>query len=115
MSSHEEGLTFLVDWYVAHREDDWSYGTIPAGTYGGINIRNIGNPGWAIDIPLEGTELEGIVVDWVEWEASAHAWMFWRSTGTLFEARCGASDLDRALRAFKDFAQNHAQYRGTEG
>lgn len=49
-------------------------------------------------------EREGVVTDWHKDEESEHMWLHWRSTGQMFEARCGPTDLPRALTAFQDFA-----------
>ncbi|MFC5268513.1 Imm53 family immunity protein [Kribbella qitaiheensis] len=65
------------------------------------------NPGWVLDVRIEDTELEGVVVDWHKIDDSEQSWIYWRSTGSMFEARCGSGDLTRALDAFREFVRTH--------
>ena len=89
-------LDFLIEWFARQCDGDWEHGL-------GISIGTLDNPGWMIDIRLEGTELEGAVVDWVESEESETQWLHWCSTGLDFKARCGPRDLERALASFEAF------------
>ena len=52
------------------------------------------------------TEMEGAVAEWHREEASEHVWLHWRSTGEMFEARCGPNGLELALAAFQAFAES---------
>ncbi|MGK2854524.1 MAG: Imm53 family immunity protein [Microbacteriaceae bacterium] len=74
----------------------------------GIRIETLDNPGWAIDVRIADTGLEGLAADWHHDERSEHVWLHWRSTGQTFEARCGPTDLPRALAAFQDFATSQS-------
>jgi hypothetical protein len=97
----DNALDFLVGWFAAHCNDDWEHDT-------GIRIETLDNPGWAIDIRTEDTELEGVIVDWQRTEDD-DTWLHWRSTGLAFEARCGPGDLQLALLSFRTFAESHAR------
>ena len=88
---------FLVEWFARQCDGDWEHDL-------GIRIQTLDNPGWAVDILIEGTDLEGALVDWVKSEESELRWLHWRSTGLMFEARCGPRDLERALATFEAFA-----------
>ena len=92
-------LTFLTKWFDAHCNGEWEHDL-------GVRIESLDNPGWALDVRIEDTNLEGAVSDWQRDEKSEHAWLHWRSTGLMFEARCGPRDLARALAAFEDFASS---------
>lgn len=91
------GLQHLVEWFARHCDGDWEHDS-------GIRIETLDNPGWAIRIRLDDTELEGVRADWVVWEKDERRWLHWRSTGSHFEASCGPKELERALAAFEGFA-----------
>lgn len=93
-------MSFLVDWFASQCDGDWEHDT-------GIQIETLDNPGWSVDIRIEDTDLQGIEIDWVQLEEDESRWLFWRSTGLQFQARCGARDLERALAAFEAFASQH--------
>ncbi|MDQ7778906.1 MAG: Imm53 family immunity protein, partial [Planctomycetota bacterium] len=44
-------LIELQKWFAGHCNGDWEHGA-------GITITTLDNPGWGVDISLEGTELE---------------------------------------------------------
>ena len=94
-----DGLAFITEWYQRHCDGDWEHDF-------GVSVDTIDNPGWSVNVDLVGTELENMVVDWIKDGAEDdEVWLFWRSTGVKFEAACGAGDLDRALKAFRHFAE----------
>jgi len=90
-------LTFLTTWFTAQCDEDWEHDL-------GITIATLDNPGWAVNIRVGDTNLEGEEADWHREEESDAVWLHWRSTGEMFEARCGPNDLERALAAFQAFA-----------
>lgn len=96
-------LKFLTDWFVQRCDGEWEHDT-------GIRIATLDNPGWAIDIRIAETDLEGVTVDWVRADLTENRWLHWRSTGIMFEARCGAGDLEWALEAFREFASSSSAY-----
>jgi hypothetical protein len=91
-------LSFLTAWFAAQCDGDWEHDL-------GIRIATLDNPGWAVDIRLGDTKLAGTVVDWQRVDEGDDVWLHWRSTGDMFEARCGPTDLARALATFQAFAQ----------
>src|SRR3954470_10755305 len=92
-----EPFEFLTAWFAEHCDGDWEHDE-------GIRLETLDNPGWALDVRTEDTELQGRVIDWVKDDQSEEEWLYWRSTGTKFEVRCGVMDLPRAVQAFQDFA-----------
>jgi hypothetical protein len=94
-------FVFLTEWFMAQCNGDWEHDE-------GIRIETLDNPGWALDVRIANTELEGSVTDWHRDETSEHVWVHWRSTGQAFEARCGPKDLARALAAFQAFATSQS-------
>lgn len=92
-------LDFMTAWFAQQCDGDWEHDL-------GIRIETLDNPGWALDIRLGDTGLEGIATDWEREEASEGDWLHWRSTGDMFEARCSPTNLSRALGAFQTFASS---------
>lgn len=66
----DDPLSFLVDWYDRHCDGDWEH-------YAGVRISTLANPGWAVDVCLADTELDGAVVEWVK-QDDGESWLFWR-------------------------------------
>lgn len=93
-------LDYLIAWFAAHCDGDWEHDV-------GVRIASLDNPGWSVDIRIEDTELDGVTIDWVVAEESDDAWLHWRTTGRMFEARCGVSDLARVLDAFRELAESY--------
>jgi len=87
----------LESWYVDQCDGDWEHGL-------GITIESLDNPGWMLRINIEATSLDQSGFDWVKIERSDLDWVFYRSTGRLFEAACGPQNLEEAIRLFLDFA-----------
>jgi hypothetical protein len=61
-------LEFLQDWYKSQCNGDWEHNH-------GIKIETLDNPGWYINIDLEDTEFENIIVNEEE-EISDTNWFF---------------------------------------
>lgn len=97
-------LDFLISWFAAHCDGDWEHDL-------GIRLETLDNPGWAIDVRIADTELEGLTAPWQQTEVSDNDWLHWRSTGAAFEARCGPQNLHQALAAFEQFA--HGRHSST--
>jgi hypothetical protein len=95
----ERELDYLSHWFASHCDGDWEHEV-------GIKIATLDNPGWSLNIRIEDTELWGVVVDWTRVDEDDDSWLHWRSTGSMFEARCGPRDLGRALEAFHHFADS---------
>lgn len=98
----DSALDFLVRWFEIHCDGDWEHDL-------GIRIATLDNPGWALDVRIEDTELHGVVADWERTDVSDDEWIHWRSTGLAFEARCGLRGLPGALLAFQTFAESRGR------
>ena len=87
----------LERWYEAQCDGDWEHEF-------GIRISNLDNPGWAVDIPLEGTPLEGRAFTAIEDMAPERTWISCKVVEGEFRGRGGAPMLGRILRAFLEWA-----------
>ncbi len=56
---------------------------------------------------MEEADLAGQVLDWVRQDESDTVWLHYMSDGRQFTAACGPRELDRALAAFKWFAEKY--------
>jgi hypothetical protein len=61
-------LKWLENWYTDNCDGDWEH------CYG-IKITTLDNPGWAIDIRLEGTHLEDINFETLKVDRSDLDWL----------------------------------------
>ncbi|WP_457028213.1 Imm53 family immunity protein [Kitasatospora sp. P5_F3] len=92
-------LGFLTSWYADQCDGDWEH------EYG-IRIETLDNPGWSVELDLEGTGLDGVVLDRIE-STQGDSWLQAWSDGSVFHLRCGPADLGRGLATFRDFAGLH--------
>jgi hypothetical protein len=91
----------LSEWYLRHCNGNWEHGF-------GFHIRTLDNPGIAIDINLEGTELQEVSFPEIKDDYdSKDRWLMCRRTDTLFEARGAATRFEDMLRIFLDWADAH--------
>jgi len=98
-----DSLHPLTQWFMNHCDGDWEHDL-------GIRVQTLDNPGWALDVRIEDTELEGRTADWSRRDDDS-GWLHWRSTGVMFEARCGPSELGAAIEAFILFASSSSDAR----
>lgn len=89
-------LTWLQAWYSAQCDGDWEHGS-------GIKIETLDNPGWWVEIDLEGTSLEAAQLERVEMRRSADDWSVTWLDGATFHAACGPANLTEALHTFRRF------------
>ena len=96
MSALEE----LGQWYEAQCDEDWEH-------HFGVSIRTLDNPGWSVWVDLAGTHLENVPFDSVIAEESEREWMHCKTRDRRFEGYGGPTDLERIIRTFLDWAQEH--------
>lgn len=93
-------LIELQEWRSRHCNGDWEHGH-------GIKITTLDNPGWALDIFLEETELENRELARVEIERSKDNWIWCWTEGHFFRARGGSENLDEMIRYFLQWAKSN--------
>jgi hypothetical protein len=91
-------LEELEAWYESQCDGDWEHEFGP-------RIETLDNPGWLVDIPLEGTPLEGRAFEPVEDLAPSRTWIVCKVSENTFRGRGGAPMLGRILRVFLDWAR----------
>lgn len=50
----DDTLTWLMAWYARQCDEEWEHSF-------GVTIETLDNPGWSVDIDLEGTAMEGVM------------------------------------------------------
>ncbi len=86
-------LKELERWYLSNCDGDWEHSF-------GIKIETIDNPGWRIDISLQGTPWEGIRFDRVVIERDENDWIHCKIENEVFLGACGPTNLDEVLELF---------------
>lgn len=92
-------LSWLQQWYEAQCDGDWEHGH-------GIEISNIDNPGWSLNIPLEGTDLEGRQFEELRQGEDERNWIICRVRNGRFEGRGGALNLETLIKTFREWAED---------
>lgn len=87
----------LANWYRLQCDGDWEHGE-------GIRISTLDNPGWAVDIPLEGTDLEDKSYDPTKIERSEHDWLHCFVKDGRFRIRCSLFNLEEGVNCFLSWA-----------
>jgi hypothetical protein len=91
-------LEKLEEWYGTQCDDEWEH------SYG-VKIETIDNPGWQIDIDLEGTSLSGKQFDEVKLERDYVDWVDCRVIDNCFEGRGGPKNLKEIILLFLSWAE----------
>lgn len=90
---------FLQSWYASSCDGDWEHSF-------GIKIENLDNPGWVIEIDLEGTSLENKTFKGYDREGDdENDFVLCKIENRKFIGVNGVKNLDETLRIFKEFAE----------
>ncbi|NOU93165.1 rhodanese-related sulfurtransferase [Paenibacillus sp. LMG 31456] len=90
-------LKWLEHWYSEYCDGDWEH------SYG-IKITTLDNPGWAIDIRLEGTLLENKDFQILNIERTDVDWIYCNVSENLFKGRGGSRNLEEILLVFQEWS-----------
>jgi hypothetical protein len=96
MSANQE-LEALQTWYRSQCDGDWEH------TYG-VKIETLDNPGWAVLVDLELTELQDRPFSAVQLERSEADWIHARVRDQKWEAFGGPLNLPEMLALFNSWA-----------
>jgi hypothetical protein len=92
-------LPELQKWYASNCDGEWEHAF-------GIEIGTLDNPGWAVTIDLEETNLEGKEFRRVEDNTSAQSWIVCWVEGEKFHGAGDPGKLERILQTFIDWAKS---------
>jgi len=90
-------LEEIQRWYEAQCDGDWEHEF-------GVKIGTLDNPGWTVDIDLEGTSLEGRGFYPTKDMTHERDWLFCEVSEGLWRGAGGPRMLGHILRAFLDWA-----------
>lgn len=90
-------LRDLQVWYAAHCDGDWEH-------VSGVRIASLDNPGWSLQVDLEGTELEHRLFDPVVDEGHQR-WVHMKVTKSVWQGACDPLGLERMIEAFLAWAR----------
>lgn len=89
----------LEAWYASNCDGDWEHQF-------GVRIESLDNPGWSVDINLEGTSLDRKEFSARRIERSSSDWLDCRVDATTFKGRGGPSNLGEILSTFVEWARS---------
>lgn len=96
-------ITFLQDWYRSQCNGKWEHGF-------GIEISSLDNPGWYVEVDLEGTALEAKLMESIKIAEDGGGWMNCFLREKKFIGSGDPSKLERILRCFQTFADSHGGF-----
>ena len=94
-----EVLSEFQNWYNAQCNGEWENNH-------GIDIDTLDNPGWIVQIDIEGTSHEKVDFSEVHDVDSEVDWMHCRVRDERFEIACSALRLEEGLRVFLDWVRD---------
>jgi hypothetical protein len=100
-------ITELQSWYLAQCDGDWEHQS-------GIRVGTLDNPGWAFDVDLSETSLNGRAFTEISYgvgvdaDASGDEWLVCRIVDGKFEGRGAPEQLEEMISIFLSWA-NGAQ------
>jgi hypothetical protein len=90
-------LKWLENWYSENCDGDWEHGY-------GVKIDTLDNPGWAIDIHLDGTLLEGKDFQIIKIDRTDMDWVYCNVSDKIFKGRGGVRNLEELLVIFQEWS-----------
>ena len=94
-----DDMLWLINWYKSQCNGDWEH------CYG-VRISSLDNPGWRLSISLNETGLEYKKFEDIEIERTESDWIHCFIREQCFEAACGVSNLNEAIKIFHDWVES---------
>ncbi|WP_339726892.1 immunity 53 family protein [Maribacter stanieri] len=88
-------LDWIQDWFKENCDGDWEHGEV-------IQITNIDNPGWEVEIDISNTSIASMNLDWILNETSKQDWYGVKIAGQKFTAAGDIGKLKFLLGLFKE-------------
>lgn len=90
------GLVLLEKWFAARCDGEWEQ------RYG-VRIDSLDNPGWSLEIDLDGTPAESRTLARNMIERDENCWIHYWVEQKQFQARTGLRNLGEAIQIFVDW------------
>ena len=95
-----DSMKWLQSFYLSQCNGDWEHGY-------GIRIVTLDNPGWSVEIHLEGTSLDGLPFDEIDQSfRSDHDWVICSVAERVFTGCGGPCNLEEILTIFRTWVEN---------
>jgi hypothetical protein len=88
----------LETWYAGNCDGDWEHEL-------GVRLGTLDNPGWLLDIDLEGTPLQGRAFSRVQEDRTENDWVRCWVEANVFKGRGGPRNLGDLLRIFTSWTE----------
>ncbi|WP_405400891.1 immunity 53 family protein [Maribacter sp. Asnod2-G09] len=88
-------LDWIQDWFKDNCDGDWEHGEV-------IQITNIDNPGWEVEIDISNTSIASMNLDWILNETSKQDWYGVKIANQKFTAAGDPDKLKFLLNLFKE-------------
>ena len=98
MKDSNETLRELQDWYAAQCDEWWEHEF-------GVSITTMDNPGWSVEIDLDGTLLETRQFETIERDEESKNWLVCKVQNCKFIAYGGPSQLQEMIEIFLAWAK----------
>lgn len=95
-------LSWLQAWYAANCDSDWEH------QYG-VRIGTIDNPGWSVEIDLDGTPLDGMGYPRARVVRDATNWFLVRVEGNIWKFDGGPLNMTEGLYLFRQWVRSTTQ------
>jgi hypothetical protein len=92
-------MNWLQTWFESHCDSNWEHGL-------GIKIETIDNPGWSIQIDLDGTDVLLEEQNWTLLEQSDTSWIGYKVENNIFFASGDPQKLELLILIFKMIIEN---------
>ena len=90
------GLLLPEKWFTARCDGEWEQ-------HYGVRIDSLDNPGWTLEIDLEGTPAQSRCLARTMIQRGENDWIHYWVERKRFQARVGIGNLDEAIRIFVDW------------
>ena len=96
-------LMRLQEWYASHCDGEWEHRF-------GVKVETLDNPGWRLEVDLDGTELEKDKFEAIDCARSDIDWFTCRVRAKKFEGFGGALNMEDLIETFLGWAMsdNHS-------
>lgn len=94
-----EIIKWLQEWVAENCDVNWEHSE-------GVKIFTLDNPGWKVDITLEGTIAEGKQFTPIKIERSEMDWIHCNVQDRTFRGFCGIDNLNELLLIFKEWIES---------
>jgi hypothetical protein len=91
-------IEFLQKWYFEQCDGDWEHAY-------GVKIETLDNPGWSVDIDLQGTDFADKHFEPKIFDHTEKDWVDCRVEDQIFQGRGGPQNLADVLKVFRGWVE----------